>query len=490
MAGRAAEAAANAGPTLLPKLAPGAPPPGDGHDPAALADRLGGGRPLDPEVGAEFGGVLGRELSQVRVHDDAAGARSRARSAHARSRSASTSRSRPASTGPARRSAMRCWRTSSRTSASRRTRAPPRSLQSGGGDTSLERDADTLAAGAVAGLWGGVCGGPRSPARRSAPALGAPAAELQRRRHQGPRRRARPARARPPPFPPRAGPTSTRAPAYPTRPPSATSSTSSTRARSIPPRRSRPAPRRRRRFAALGRRHRATPPPATARPAARPHAAHRRAPQRRDARHPRESRRPRLPIASFEGPGRGAKTTVDAVFGHLKAAAALSAAARHGVTFTASGAGRNLFDANDPADRAASGAPIERPLGRVLDGDPRPRGVGHAQTHHFDPERPAASRRTSCATRSSRRSSARKADLELYDLWGFALAPDGAGVGRTVATPTTLNAGLSTRRGRRRALAGRARHALERLADARARVHPHARAPGLGRGDLGAAAAS
>ena len=39
---------------------------------------------------------------------------------------------------------------------------------------------------------------------------------------------------------------------------------------------------------------------------------------------------------------------------------------------------------------------------------------------------------------------ARKADLELYDLWGFALAPDGAGVGRTVATPTTLDAGLST----------------------------------------------
>ena len=42
---------------------------------------------------------------------------------------------------------------------------------------------------------------------------------------------------------------------------------------------------------------------------------------------------------------------------------------------------------------------------------------------------------------------ARKADLELYDLWGFALAPDGAGVGRTVATPTTLNAGLSTAAG-------------------------------------------
>jgi hypothetical protein len=162
----------------------------------------------------------------------------------------------------------------------------------------------------------------------------------------------------------------------------------------------------------------------------------------------REVRRPRLPVASFEGPGRGAKMTVDAVFGGLKASAALSAAGRHGVTFTASGPGRNLFDANDPGDRAAAGAPISATSVAAWMAGHDPASSTVAQGHHFDPdERGSESEQFLMNEVLPPFVGRRKADLELYDLWGFALAPEGAGVGRTVATPTTLAGGLSTKAG-------------------------------------------
>ena len=192
-----------------------------------------------------------------------------------------------------------------------------------------------------------------------------------------------------------------------------------------------------------------------------------------------EATRPRLPVASFEGPGRGAKSTADAVFGHLKAAAALSAAGRHGVTFTASGPGRNLFDANDPGDRAASGAPISAPSVAAWMAIHDPAASTIIQRHHFEPDAPGSESEAFLhGDILPPFVAARLADLRLYDLWGFALAPEGAGIGRTVATPTTLAAGLPTAAGAgRSALARGARDALERVADARARVHPHARAP-------------
>src|SRR5262249_54706644 len=134
--------------------------------------------------------------------------------------------------------------------------------------------------------------------------------------------------------------------------------------------------------------------------------------------------------------------------GSYKAAAALSAAGRHGVTFTASGPGRNLFDAMDPADRAASGAPLsaESVSFWMAQHDPAANGIN--ERHHFDPGEDGSEAQTFLTTTVLPPFIAgRRADLLLYDQWGFALAPGGTGVGRTVATPTTLAAGLSTAAG-------------------------------------------
>jgi queuine tRNA-ribosyltransferase len=77
-----------------------------------------------------------------------------------------------------------------------------------------------------------------------------------------------------------------------------------------------------------------------------------------------------------------------------------------------------------------------------------PAASGIAEGHRFDPGEPGSESETFLFAEILPPFVARRrAELELYDLWGFALAPEGAGVGRTVATPTTLAAGLSTRAG-------------------------------------------
>ena len=444
-----------AGPQILPKLAPGAPPPGDRHDAADLAERLGGGQPLDAGVGAQLGGVLGRELSHVRVHDDAAGAEVAgelgARAVTVGEHVAfAPGEYRPGTPVGDALLAHELAHVGQQADAA----AAGVQLKRAEGDAALEREADTVAAGAMLGLYGGLRGRAGELARMVTPRL---RSGLQLQSCGRTTTTADAGVTAPPVAVPAAPPVpTTRGPdqhAGARVPDAATQRTilSELNPGAFDP--AAPIP--------VGP---APPPPVRIvwdGTTGEPNAAANRARLKRDltraltvhlngviADMRRESRRPRLPVASFEGPGRGAKSTVDAVFGGLKASAALSAAARHGVTFTASGAGRNLFDANDPADRAAAGAPISATSVAAWMAGHDPAAAAIVQRHHFDPDEPGSESETFLLRDILPPFVARRrADLELYDLWGFALAPEGAGVGRTVATPTTLTAGLSTRAG-------------------------------------------
>jgi len=153
---------------------------------------------------------------------------------------------------------------------------------------------------------------------------------------------------------------------------------------------------------------------------------------------------PRLPAASFEGPGQAAKTVVDARFGNFAAAAALTAdqaTTRHGFQFRASGPDQTLFDAFDPADRAATGSAISAESVSLWMAD---RGAARTAqaTHHFDPN--DSSRGPDEAAFLFNEiitpfATANRADLEQYDQFGFALTPDAGRVVMYTALRTDLS---------------------------------------------------
>ena len=156
-------------PAILPKLQPGATPPADPLDPVSVAGRLKGGQPLDASVGARFGGVLGRELSSVRIHDSAAGA-AVARDAGARAVAVgehiafAPGEYRPGTPVGDALLAHELAHVGQQADAGPGTLARE-------SDSALEQDADTVATGAVVGLWGGLSGGVSRLARLATPRL-------------------------------------------------------------------------------------------------------------------------------------------------------------------------------------------------------------------------------------------------------------------------------------------------------------------------------
>jgi hypothetical protein len=124
-----------------------------------------------------------------------------------------------------------------------------------------------------------------------------------------------------------------------------------------------------------------------------------------------------LPMTSFEGAGRAAKQVADARFGGLGSAAALTTPQRHQRTthsFQAGGATPNLHD-------ASARAPDARDLaGWIAESD----AVAQAKqrAHHFNPA-PGSDEETFLNTMVlTPFVTARTADLELYDRFGFATA--------------------------------------------------------------------
>jgi hypothetical protein len=150
---------------------------------------------------------------------------------------------------------------------------------------------------------------------------------------------------------------------------------------------------------------------------------------------------PRVPVTQLEGAGTAAKTVVDNHFGEWTAIAALTpsqATVRHGFAFRASGPGQNLFDANDPAQRAAAGLAVDAV--DVADWMANTFGSVPMTAHNFSPARGGEEELFLANDIVAPFVAAHLADLEKFDLFGFALADATTG---KIVTPTALDPGLS-----------------------------------------------
>lgn len=150
----------------------------------------------------------------------------------------------------------------------------------------------------------------------------------------------------------------------------------------------------------------------------------------------------RLPASRFEGAANAAKQVADQRFGDAMAAASSTpnvASARGGLVYRGSGADQNLFDANDRGDRTTAGAPID-----AFDvADWMANTDADAQTsfstHHFNPSRAGSSEESDYLADEiiAPFVAGNQADLEQYDLFGFAIATE-----RGIILPTTVNNGF------------------------------------------------
>lgn len=153
--------------------------------------------------------------------------------------------------------------------------------------------------------------------------------------------------------------------------------------------------------------------------------------------------RRRVPIASLEGAGRAAKADVDAQFGSYATASALTTAqetARAAYTISASGAGQNLFDAQNPAHRTTVGMGIDPTDLASWMAETVPGCVTAVNTHHLDPTRSAEERTFLRTQIIAPFVAANTADLRAFDLHGFALSNPATG---QIVLPTSVPGGLS-----------------------------------------------
>lgn len=147
----------------------------------------------------------------------------------------------------------------------------------------------------------------------------------------------------------------------------------------------------------------------------------------------------RLPVAAFEGAGKGAKRVVDRHFGQFTAAAAFTSTqetTKRTFQFKASNPGKTLFDANDPAQRTAAGIPVDADdvASWIAETDTNARAVQAA--HHFNKNRSAEESDFLKTKILDPFVAARKPDLKKYDLFGFALTLD------KVVVPTAVDPGF------------------------------------------------
>lgn len=153
--------------------------------------------------------------------------------------------------------------------------------------------------------------------------------------------------------------------------------------------------------------------------------------------------RRRVPIAQLEGAGQAAKNDADAHFGQWATAAALTVpqeTARSSYAISASGAGQNLFDAQDTGDRATVGMAINPADLASWIAETEPGCVTARNNHHLVPSRSPEERtflRTHILTPWL---AANDADLRLYDQHGFAMSNPETG---QIVLPTSVPGGLS-----------------------------------------------
>ena len=151
----------------------------------------------------------------------------------------------------------------------------------------------------------------------------------------------------------------------------------------------------------------------------------------------------RLPITSLESAGQAAKADVDAQFGAYATAAALTVpqeTARRVFTISASGGTKNLFDAQDPADRTAVGMGIDPTDLASWMAETVPGCVIARNTHHLDPVRSVEERDFLRTEIIDLFVAANTPALEAFDLHGFAMSNPDTG---QIVLPTSVPLGLS-----------------------------------------------
>ena len=151
----------------------------------------------------------------------------------------------------------------------------------------------------------------------------------------------------------------------------------------------------------------------------------------------------RVPITSMEGPGNAAKKVVDSEFSPWISIAALTpsqSSLRHGFAFRASGPGQNLFDANDRTQRAAAGLAVNALdlAGWLAESF----GSAAMKPHNFSPTRGGEEEAFLDHDIVGPFETAHHADLELFDLFGFAITDPSTG---KIVTSTALDPALSNK---------------------------------------------
>jgi hypothetical protein len=126
---------------------------------------------------------------------------------------------------------------------------------------------------------------------------------------------------------------------------------------------------------------------------------------------------PRVPIASFEGVGRGAKKATDDRFGGWASAGALTATQQHDRASFAWKADRNLIDATDPRYNVPNPDFL---VGWIVRNDPA--ATKATKAHSFDPDR-REERDWLDTTIVQPFVSVRRRDLERYWMYGFGMSP-------------------------------------------------------------------
>jgi len=149
----------------------------------------------------------------------------------------------------------------------------------------------------------------------------------------------------------------------------------------------------------------------------------------------------RLSMTELEGAGRAAKSVADARYGDWLTAAALTPtqrAVQHNFEFRGSDPNQTLFDAYDPAQRAAVNLDIDAEDLASWIANTDDAAVAEQASHNFNPDRGGEEETFFWDEVVTPFATAHQTDLETYDTFGFALTGDGV-----VVTPSSVEAGLS-----------------------------------------------
>ena len=158
---------------------------------------------------------------------------------------------------------------------------------------------------------------------------------------------------------------------------------------------------------------------------------------------------PKLPMASFEGPGRAAKRVTDAKFGASTSAAALTRPQVHARSLFAFKSGTQLLDRTNPADFTPDPADVASWIAQT-----DTFAAACQKRHNFNKDRSALEGDWLQKEVIAPFAAARKADLALYDIYGFASSGDTILIAPTLqssgAFPNTAPKGGGPSRAERR----------------------------------------